>query len=476
MSPSRLTVNDLPSVRLTRITLPVSLLAALLVALGAPLAWFFLSLDAARTEVRTVAERAAAQVRRLAEESPDLWAYNTPKMSEYLGRSRGGAPFSIRVLDLRGRPVYSRDAEGNPQVWEWAEVAYGGRTQAVVVAGLPVGHLVMQGMGLLVGFSLLGFLLGAVLGVLPLTVLRRAEGRLLEALERLHAARTDLTALNADLGRRVDEKTASLRAAHRLLEEQQEHLRRLAATTFSGQEEERQIIAADLHDSVGQLLTAARINLESASALAAELDSGPPPGTGMRLSKMLNDTARLVDETTERIRQAIRVLGTPLLDQGGLEPALRALVANFAHASCVVEVTGVPDPAVAIPPAVQSCAFRVVQEALTNSMRHGSPARVVIALEERGGLLEVTVSDDGAGLAVPLTPGLGLRSMKDRVALLGGEVDIGSGEAGRGTRVRAVLPLGAPADERGSTHSPDHAGGARTGDRGSNWTGKGGPR
>jgi signal transduction histidine kinase len=462
MSPVRLKAADLPSVRLSRITLPVALAAALLVALGAPLAWFFMSLDSARSEVLSLAGRGASQVKRLAEESPDLWAYNTPKIAEYLRLSAGEHPFSIRVVDRRGRVVYSHDAESNPQIWEQVRVAHGGREQAVVVAGLPVGDLVLQGLGLLAAFSLAGFLLGAVLGVLPLTVLRRSEIRLVDAVDRLQQARSDLTELNAQLERRVDEKTARLQEAHARLQEQQERLRKLAAATFAGQEEERQIIAADLHDSVGQLLTAVRINIESASALAAAMDSGTlpdsgagpdsraQPGTGMRLARVLSDTARLVDETTEHIRQVIRVLGTPLLDQGGLEPALRALVANFAHASCRVELRRIPGAHLVIPPAVQSCAFRVVQEALTNAMRHANPVCVTIDLSERAGALVVEVADDGVGQAGGARPGMGLRSMKDRVALLGGEVDIGSGVAGRGTLVRAVLPLGV-APEAGSS-------------------------
>ncbi len=470
MSPSRLTLKDLPSVRLSRVTLPVALVAALLVGLGAPVAWFAMSLGAARSEVRVLAERAASQVRRLAEESPDLWAYNTPKVAEYLALAQAGEPFSIRVADRNGKTVYSQEADESPRLWQLVKVSHGGQPLAVVVAGLPVKFLLARGLGLLVAFSLAGFLLGGVLCVLPLTVLRRSEARLIQMVDRLQQARTELTELNAGLEKRVDEKTASLRSAHQLLQEQQERLRHLAASTFSGQEEERQIIAADLHDSVGQLLTAARINLESAGALARGLapEEGPAtaggPACGMGtaegmgtaggagLAAIIEDTGKLVDETTERIRRAIRVLGTPLLDQGGLEAGVRTLVANFRHSSCAVEVECLPPPELAVSPAVQSCAFRVVQEALTNAMRHGRPGRVAIALTERSGTLEVTVCDDGLGAAEPFNPGMGLRTMRDRVSLLGGSVEIGPGQDGRGTRVRATLPLGFPEPDGSGEH------------------------
>jgi len=422
--------------RLSRIVSPLSALVALILALGAPAAWFLLNISELQSRAALASRHIAREMQSFVEESPDLWMYNSPKVGGYFkAEYEGEAPFFVEVFDGAGRAAYRADPEVPPYVWETARIPSRSGEGGMVVVGLSARRLLVTGLLLLCLFTALGFGLAGLLYVLPLRSLRRAESRLNETLSELHEAHLQLERANADLERRVEEKTRGLAQARDQLANQQAQLRHLAASSFAAQEEERHRISRDLHDSVGQVLTAIRLNLERGGLL---LDAAPDAND--RLVDLMEHTATLVDAATESIRQSIHALGEPLLQEGGLAQAATTLVARFEHADCPVALETDQLPA-DMPESVQVCAVRVLQESLTNALRHANPGAVRVHLGVRGAYLSIRVTDDGRwDHHEDRTGGMGLTSMKDRVSLLGGRIHVKPGP-GSGTVVDALLPL-----------------------------------
>ncbi len=194
-------------------------------------------------------------------------------------------------------------------------------------------------------------------------------------------------------------------------------LAKLSAKLLTAQEEERRRIARKIHDEVGQILAAARWALAAGEKEEAE---------------------KLLAQGIEALRNLARELRPPLLDEAGLGPALRKLLANFSasgiQAEAEIEEARYPE-------LVETVAFRVIQEALENVRRHAQAKHVRVRVEEENGWLFGEVRDDGRGFdPAKTTPGLGLSGMREWVELLGGTLSIESGP-GRGTRVLFRLPL-----------------------------------
>ncbi|MFN3346859.1 MAG: sensor histidine kinase [Candidatus Bipolaricaulaceae bacterium] len=193
-------------------------------------------------------------------------------------------------------------------------------------------------------------------------------------------------------------------------------LARLSGKLLTAQEEERRRLARKIHDEVGQVLAAARWALAAGEREEAE---------------------KLLGQGIEALRDLARELRPPLLDEAGLAPALRRLLANFSAAGIEVHVE-IEEKR--YPELVETVAFRVLQEALENVRRHAQARRVWVRVEEDGGL-KGEVRDDGRGFdPAQTTPGLGLSGMREWVELLGGTFSIES-QPGQGTRVSFCLPL-----------------------------------
>jgi signal transduction histidine kinase len=205
---------------------------------------------------------------------------------------------------------------------------------------------------------------------------------------------------------------------------------------IDAQEEERRRIARELHDQVGQILTALQLQLGSVAKRGAIEDAAA--------SLML--AREFADEALRHTRDLSASLHPHLLDDLGLEPALNWLVDRFIRPL-------VPDVELRCrlqPPRgsqqAELVAFRVVQEALTNAARHSQATRIGVILEVEVGTLSIEVIDDGvgfeggaAGVEAKRGTSLGLAAMHDRVAELGGDLEMHS-TPGIGTRIRATLP------------------------------------
>ncbi|MBM4371762.1 MAG: ATP-binding protein, partial [Deltaproteobacteria bacterium] len=155
------------------------------------------------------------------------------------------------------------------------------------------------------------------------------------------------------------------------------------------------------------------------------------------LPSLLAETASLADGTIASIRDLVGSLDAPLFRPGGLEPAVRQLAFQLGRSGCTLSVDAAGLAGMRPSRATEVCAFRVVQEAVTNAVRHAAPCRIEVRLEGRPDGLAVSVCDDGPG-AGAAREGHGLRGMRERVTLLGGTLTVRS--TGGGFAVTALVP------------------------------------
>lgn len=210
-------------------------------------------------------------------------------------------------------------------------------------------------------------------------------------------------------------------------------LSRRLRSLSEAQQQERSRIARELHDVVGQALTAVRLSLMSAREAADPAQLEERLATGLEL----------VDSALADVRSIAYDLRPAELDDLGLIAAVRSCLARQERASGVRMVLRAPRVSGA-DLGVETAAYRIVQEAVTNVVRHASAHRVVVHLRVRESELRVDIADDGVGFGVRealAAPGsIGLAGMYERAWLAGGGLEIGSAP-GRGTRVRARFPV-----------------------------------
>ena len=249
-------------------------------------------------------------------------------------------------------------------------------------------------------------------------VLRRKADAQAAEVRRLNA---ELEGWNESLERRVREQTAELRL--------------LTSHIESARETERTRIARDLHDELGQELTALKM---AVSVARSRFERDPAC-----ISANLETVASLVDNTTVITRQLVKDLRPRVLDDLGLTAAAEWLVKSAEQRGGGHYTLSLPSGELRPPEAVAVATFRGIQEALTNVARHAQATEAHVELRaEEGNRLFVTIRDNGVGMATPGLPtaGMGLIGMRERVRALSGELTITS-QPGQGTCVEAWLPL-----------------------------------
>lgn len=209
-------------------------------------------------------------------------------------------------------------------------------------------------------------------------------------------------------------------------------LRRLAAHLLRVAEDERGRLARELHDELGQQVTALRYSLAAARR-------SDPSGLWLRLDDLEEGLAQL----NEGLRHLVTDLRPRILDERGLVPALQWLIERTAARTglpCALTLSGATEQVVPAEPAV--AVFRIVQESLTNALRHAEAGRLDVALAIDADGIEARVRDDGCGVgtAAPGQGGMGLLGMSERARALGGTLTLTS-HPGAGTEVRVRLPL-----------------------------------
>jgi signal transduction histidine kinase len=226
----------------------------------------------------------------------------------------------------------------------------------------------------------------------------------------------------------------------RLMEDltrREEQVRRLAAHMLQVEEAERHRISRELHDETGQLLLCLRLQLEllerSVPAHLGELQAGLAGARGW------------VEQTITGIRRVLADLSPAVLEQLGLEAALRQLVSRFRRlhpAEVRLQMSRLSD----LPPKTGTVVYRLVQECCSNIARHSSASEINISLTAADGTLRLRVADDGVGFdvkqALAKRGSFGLAGMRERVALVGGTCEITS-RPGQGATITVELPAGA---------------------------------
>lgn len=215
-------------------------------------------------------------------------------------------------------------------------------------------------------------------------------------------------------------------------------LRALSQRLLQVQETERQHIAQELHDDIGQVVAAMRLHLAHMAHMAEVAGDGPMAG-------IATDVLQMSDQLGARLRQIGLGLRPLELDDFGVMAALRSLVASLGRLPALQVRLQAEGEELRYPPAVETAAFRIAQEALSNAMQHSACTAVEIRVTMAPSSLQLSVTDDGAGfeperaLVVALRDGhIGLAGMQERARLADGSCELRS-EIGRGTTVHAVF-------------------------------------
>jgi signal transduction histidine kinase len=234
------------------------------------------------------------------------------------------------------------------------------------------------------------------------------------------------------------EITRDLRESEKALQTSAEQLQAMSRRLVEVQESERRELARELHDRVGQDLTALSISLD---ILTTQLSGSG----GAAVAKRLEDAATLLESTSGTIENVMSELRPPMLDDYGLLPALQWYAAQFSGRTGIeIQVHG-EEGMERLPQATEIALFRIVQEALTNVAKHAQATRVEIGLEHAGKRFTLSISDNGVGLESGAQPmagrrqGLGMVTMRERTQSAGGRFEIG-GTDGGGTRVVVRIP------------------------------------
>lgn len=257
---------------------------------------------------------------------------------------------------------------------------------------------------------------------------------------RLFAAQAAIAIENARLYGATQRELADRARAEQHLERSREQLRALSSRLQSLREEERTRIAREIHDHLGQLLTALKMDLRTLDRRISSLGE-----TELRaaLQSKIAEATELIDETITSIQRIASELRPGILDRLGLAPAIEVEAQAFESRTGIHCQWSLPADLVAIPPDHATAVFRIFQEVLTNVARHAQATQVTVRLCSEGDSLLLQVMDDGVGIQerdMQDPKSLGLLGMQERAAILGGKITF-SGRAGTGTTVTVRLPL-----------------------------------
>jgi two-component system sensor histidine kinase UhpB len=330
-----------------------------------------------------------------------------------------------------GPPAPGCERRYVPLIWRVAALNAGLLVTAVIVTLLVLEPRKLSSFALDEAVVLVATL--ALVGLGNLILLRRVVGPI-----------TALTALarTVDLtrpGTRLPNPTAASEAGelaatfNEMLTRLEAERREATGRVLAGQEAERLRIAQELHDQIGQELTAVLLGL-------SRLRNTAPA----ELSGQVAEVQEAVRASLEDVRRIAIELRPEALDELGLVSALAVLGERFAERSGLTVVQRIDDPLPGLDPDAELVVYRVAQEALTNVARHSGALHATLSLTgERDGL-RLEVADSGCGLPEDPTSGSGLKGMGERAALVGGALSIGPGPDGRGCSVRLTIAAHPP--------------------------------
>ncbi|MFQ6609041.1 MAG: PAS domain-containing protein [Fidelibacterota bacterium] len=237
--------------------------------------------------------------------------------------------------------------------------------------------------------------------------------------------------------RQLEEQLKDLIAT---LRSQQETLRALSSEVIRAQEAERKRISREIHDSMGQALTAISLDLE----IVRQQSPFPESETRKRITNCIS----LIHETMEDIHRFSHELHPAVLDKLGLLPAVRSHIRGFTDITGIeVEVNGVPEIE-KVDNEIKTVLYRVIQEGLNNVAKHSQAQSVVVDIGRQRDAIYLSIEDNGRGFNLESLAkgrsgkiGIGLQGMKERVKLVGGDLNVES-KPGKGTKLLANIPYG----------------------------------
>jgi PAS domain S-box-containing protein len=231
------------------------------------------------------------------------------------------------------------------------------------------------------------------------------------------------------------------KSAENQLTSSRKQLRALAARLQSLREKERADLARELHDVLGQGLTALKIEV---SWLSKMLPDTADEGVRAAMVERFKAAIELLDETLTSVKNLSTELRPRVLDTFGLSAAVEWQCTEFERRTRVRCECRLPDDEIPLNPEGATALFRILQETLTNTARHSRATKVRVGLAVDKGYVRLSVRDNGRGVTegeIAAPDSLGLLGMRERAVLLGGDIAI-EGESGKGTRVTARIPLG----------------------------------
>lgn len=394
----------------------IALVTGLLVAVLAPAAYLVSARVALRTSAEATAQQIALDVAAFAVTDPLLWQYNVPKIVLATGAHERSLQVSaIEVRDCAGEVLLSSvdlGFSGDARAVAFAPVL----TPLGVVATIGVAPNRAPARGIASRLVLIGLVVGTLVGLglywVPTRVVRRQYQELRGAAAKLQAAQRELRETNLGLEKSVSDAVSQVRA--------------LSARAEQVQDNERARLARELHDTLGQNISALRLELD-----ALERDGD--------LNRRVPRLRGLSESQLGDLRRAIRDLRPAELDHQSLVRAIEELAEDLEVRSGLAISVGLPELG-DLPPSLAASLFRIVQEGLTNVIRHAEASEVGIRATLNDAELTLTIRDDGQGGA-EVESGHGLSFMTDRLAAHGGELKVCSGEDGTTLSIRVPLRL-----------------------------------
>lgn len=415
---------------------PLAFFLLVVVTVSAPLVYLAMGVQTIRTRATATAELVAELIDEEAKQRPVLWRYDAPKLLRHLDiQTAHQSIVRIDLTDARGQPIELGQPPPSPEdrdlLWSSAPIKLDPEVGWVWVAVTP-REVERQALFILLGFAALAAVLAGVMYGLPLKAIVEAETRISESQRALEH-------LNANLEAQVNERSSQLREAVDVVRDKEQRLRELSGRAVAIQEAERRSLSRELHDSAGQALTAIRINLQLLAQLASNEGA----------KAMATRTVELADQTLEEIRRVVDRLAPAVLHDLGLQGAVERHCDDFTERTGVeidYRFDALDEPGVDT--GVETAAYRIVQESLTNVTRHAEAERVEIHLRRvtagtPDDRIAIDIHDDGRGFdmaEVRAKGRRGLEGMRERVELLGGSIEI-TAAVDEGTRVHVELPV-----------------------------------
>jgi signal transduction histidine kinase len=377
-----------------------------------------------------------------------------PDAEQSLGRSMLHDPVFKKILAQKTGVVEVGDDRNQDYIYAFAPLHSSFRKASVyMVLEIPRklafadSNRILRRNLTLLGIVALAAMLAAWFGS-DLFIMRQVKA-MAQASRRLAAgemsARTGLAYGYGELGQlaktfdematALEQRQAERRQAEMELKRSQELFRSLSAHLQDIREEERTRIARKIHDDLGQAMTALKIDLSWLNKRLANDQDG--------IREKLQSMVTLINETIETVHNVSEDLRPGILDDFGLAAAVEWQAEEFQRRTGVACTTSLAPDEFDLSKETATNLFRIVQEALTNIIRHANATKVEINLSEKDGLLVLEIQDDGQGIsaaAISNPRSFGLIGIRERVHILGGEVDF-SGIQDAGTRVIVKLPI-----------------------------------